>query len=118
MTVTKAGHGDQPQRAAAAAAETSALLNQTSRIAAQPAVALPGPVDTAHWHPCRAQASGFAAGGSRSGDNFTARALGTSQDLDSKVAEPKCGCLPAILGEGGPGDPVDDWTHKRPCARR
>ena len=34
------------------------------------------------------------------------------QGLDPKVAEPQCGRLPALPGEGGPGDPLDDWTHK------
>src|SRR5271166_4510086 len=37
---------------------------------------------------------------------------GAGQGLDSKVAEPQCGRLPPIAGDGGPGDPLDDWTHK------
>jgi len=37
---------------------------------------------------------------------------GAGQGLDSKVAEPQCGRLPALPGQGGPGDPLDDWTHK------
>ena len=29
-----------------------------------------------------------------------------------RISEPQCGRLPALPGEGGPGDPLDDWTHK------
>ena len=27
-------------------------------------------------------------------------------------AEPGCGRLPPIAGDGGPGDPLNDWTYK------
>src|SRR5262245_38896633 len=37
---------------------------------------------------------------------------GAGQGLDSKVAEPECGRLPAAVGDGGLGDPFNDWTHK------
>jgi hypothetical protein len=110
MTVTKAGHGDQPQRAAAAAAETSALSTRPAELPRSqpwPYLALlipPTGIPAVRKHLASRRTA-------RSGDNFTARALGP-QGLDSKVAEAKCWRLPAILGEGGPGDPVDDWTHE------
>src|SRR6266567_5597911 len=39
-------------------------------------------------------------------------AIRAGQGLHSKVAEPQCGRLPALVSDGGPGDPLDDWTHK------
>ncbi len=73
----------------------------------------------------RAAASGSVIRGNRplplgdAGDREHHGGDGIGQGLDSKVAEPQRGRLPPIAGDGGPGDPLNDWTHKyRALGRR
>ena len=46
------------------------------------------------------------------GDGEHAGAQGAGQGLDPRVAEPQGRGPPAILGEGGPRDPLKGWTRK------
>ena len=39
-------------------------------------------------------------------------AQGAGQGLDPRVAEPYGRSSPPILGDGGPRDPLKDWTRK------
>src|SRR6266567_5620089 len=82
----------------------------------QPVTAQPGQVVAGLVHAVgavqQAGHQGAQAPVGDAGDREQHGGDGAGQGLHSKVAEPQCGRLPAAVGDGGPGDPLDDWTHK------